>query len=362
MRRLTVATAVLCGTIFAPSASMAQANTGPAPETVTRTNSARASVTGTNATIAQPNSAAQSNSVPAICPPLRQVAKINMVTIRDENRRGVPVLLNGQPKYFLLDTGAAITALFPTSVLSMKLPIKPTAGRVYSVSGGVSSYAAHVNTFSFGNIDFGGGDVMIFPGMIISDTSREYAGLLSPELFWRYDVEMDFARNTLNLFSRDHCDGQVVYWSPASVSVIPIKISDSNLVTLPVKLDGVLMEAVIDTGAPDSVLNLTVAGKSLNVDLNAPEIETIGDGDVVRYRKRFHTMEFEGLVVSQPILSIVPDYMKDAMAKNAPAAQKDKVAGLPDIILGMNVLSKLHIYFATRENRLYVSPAEVIKQ
>ncbi len=40
-------------------------------------------------------------------------------------------------------------------------------------------------------------------------------------MMWNYDVDFDFAVGKFNLFSKDHCDGQVVYWTRSPVAVVP---------------------------------------------------------------------------------------------------------------------------------------------
>ena len=39
-------------------------------------------------------------------------------------------------------------------------------------------------------------------------------GILGLDLLSTGDLELDLAHNKLNLFSRDHCRGKVIYWSP----------------------------------------------------------------------------------------------------------------------------------------------------
>src|SRR5207248_2555444 len=77
------------------------------------------------------------------------------------------------------------------------------------------------------------------------------------------------------------------------------------------------------------------------------------------YRKQFKTLSFEGVTVSNPVMDLMPDEITRIVG-NAPLTgslirQSDR--GLPDAILGMNVLSKAHIYIAYRERKLYIMAA-----
>ena len=46
----------------------------------------------------------------------------------------------------------------------------------------------------------------------------------------RYDVELDFSSDTMNLFSPDHCPGHVVYWKAPVVAAVPISLENWNTV------------------------------------------------------------------------------------------------------------------------------------
>jgi hypothetical protein len=37
---------------------------------------------------------------------------------------------------------------------------------------------------------------------------------------------------------------------------------------------------------------------------------------------------------------------------------REETVGLPDLILGMNVLSQMHVYIAYRERKLYITAAD----
>ncbi len=38
-------------------------------------------------------------------------------------------------------------------------------------------------------------------------------GVIGTDLLGKFDVDLDIAHKKLNLFSPDHCKGQVVYWT-----------------------------------------------------------------------------------------------------------------------------------------------------
>lgn len=54
-------------------------------------------------------------------------------------------------------------------------------------------------------------------------------GLLSTDLFVRYDIDVDFGAGRLNYFFQDHCDGHVAYWPERPVSVARITLEGIHI-------------------------------------------------------------------------------------------------------------------------------------
>jgi hypothetical protein len=175
----------------------------------------------------------------------------------------------------------------------------------------------------------------------------------------QYDADFDFTAKRLNLFAPDHCDGAGLYWQAATVAVVPFGFDASNHITFRVELDGKRLNAMIDTGAADTVLNLTVAQRRFDVDVNAPEVEKIGDlqgGYTANvYRRRFQTLAFEGVTINRPSLVLLPDLVSGPTMPTTGYISEGRA--LPDLIIGMPTLSQLHIYIASKEHKLYITQA-----
>jgi hypothetical protein len=131
-------------------------------------------------------------------------------------------------------------------------------------------------------------------------TGREgreiYDGLFTPEMFYtKADVDLDFGANRFVLVSNDHCPGKVVYWPAEVVATIPFQLDDSNHIVFDAKLDGKTVHATLDTGAYNSTLDLGRAQKQFDVDVNAADVEKLGElmpGKYV-YSRRFKTLDLE---------------------------------------------------------------------
>ncbi len=77
------------------------------------------------------------------------------------------------------------------------------------------------------------------------------------------------------------------------------------------------------------------------------------------YSHAFSSITIEGLTVANPKITVVADRMGARLATNSiRGATQDPYSRASDsLIIGMNVLKKLHIYVAYGEKKLYITPA-----
>jgi hypothetical protein len=77
------------------------------------------------------------------------------------------------------------------------------------------------------------------------------------------------------------------------------------------------------------------------------------------YRRRFNTMSFEGVTVTNPDILMIPDEVSRRMPNTTRTGSLVREAnrGLPDIALGMSVLRNTHMYVAYKERKVYITAA-----
>jgi hypothetical protein len=77
------------------------------------------------------------------------------------------------------------------------------------------------------------------------------------------------------------------------------------------------------------------------------------------YRRRFNSLAFEGVTVSNPMIVIMPNMMGNVNpgAPRTGSIIREDRNGLPNVILGMNVLSEMHLYTGYKERKLYMTAA-----
>ncbi len=279
----------------------------------------------------------------------------------------VPVTLNGTPEKFLLDTGGVASTVSPAVVDALKLGTHGLSRytEVYAADGSMFTRYTTVDRMGIGAVAAPNVKLLVQP-----DSTRvgieNFRGTLAPDMLRNFDLDFDFAGGKLNLFSPDHCKGKVVYWARAYAAVPFSLVRGSEHILVPVTLDGHRFTAVVDTGASDTVLRAGAGRSYFDLDPGEPGIEPMPGASadaLIRYRKRFQRLDLEGISVKNPMIAIMPDDEEKAFWKrHSSKSERDPVYGLqfnPEpIVLGMNVLTKLHLYIAYGEKTLYVTAAD----
>ncbi len=300
------------------------------------------------------------------CGPLKIVASVDLAVAPDERAVFVPVSLQNEKKYMLLDTGGMVSELTPATVASLGLESRRTPTvRFYDVKGNYVDHATIVPNFAIGNLTGHNVDFVVGPDGLFAN-KKDIAGILGPGVLRFYDVAIDFGARTLTLLSQDHCDGKVIYWPTRAVAVVPMQVvKSSGHIVVPVMLDGQALKALVDTGAYNSVLNLAVAEGDFKLSEKQADmipLRRLGDRDnSMVYRHTFKSLSFEGITIANPALDIIPDLAGGQMKQPPPSGTRipdaDVEQALPDMLIGMDILSRLHIYIAYKEQKLYITPA-----
>jgi predicted aspartyl protease len=292
------------------------------------------------------------------CGPLQQLNQIQLQAWSDGRREFIPVSINGTEKLFLFDTGAFVSSMARSTADELKLPVHQGNIILYTTRGEQSRDQTAVRDFTFGKRKASDTE---FPVLSRTDAA---AGLFGLDFVGRYDMDLDFGTDMLRVFSQDHCEGGVLYWQAPAVGIVPMRMLNGHI-TVKVSLDGREIDAIIDTGATDTAMSADTAKFIYRLELGAAGTEVTGDfaGDPNEkvYQHRFDNLAFGDIQVKNAQVAIIPDLMNKRGERQQQAGNRAKLYGdeikLPELIVGMNVLRKLHIYVAFGENRMYVSPA-----
>jgi predicted aspartyl protease len=279
---------------------------------------------------------------PAKCT-LLQAATLNM-TFDSLGRVTVPMTLNGREQTMLVDTGGYVSSIMAQTAQALDLKLKSMAGmKVVMFNGDTIAHYATVDILKLGNMEARRRDFLVFPE---NQSINGVDGTIAPDLLSAYDVEFDFANAKFNLYSHDHCSGQVVYWTQEPAAKVPLTIDSAGHIMAAVQLDGEPIRAAIDTGAWRTTLELEQAqrvfGKKLDSDLKLDPAEP------GFYTYPFKSLTLEGLAVANPDVALV---------SKADAKMFSWRYDGPRLILGMGIVRRLHLYVAYRERMLYATTA-----
>lgn len=260
----------------------------------------------------------------------------------------VPVTINGTQKEFMLDTGGAMTQISAAAAQELKLSITDSDVKMLDLYGNASTKAAKVDSFVLGRLR----DRNTRLPLSTFRGEGRISGILAADYMGKYDIELDFAGGKMNYFSPDHCPGKVVYWPAAAIAVVPILFGDMQHLVLDVSLDSHHLRAMIDTGAPSTTLYKAEAKRVFGLTEDSERFEHI-----------FQKLAFEGLEVGNPHIQIIPDKTgsKDANNDFVTGSRVRRVDDAdptdPVMLIGMNILSKLRLYIAFSERKIYMTPA-----
>jgi hypothetical protein len=292
------------------------------------------------------------------CGPLKQVNSVDLVSA--PNRALVPVSINGIPKLFLLDTGGDVSQINGTVAQELKLPIRDSGVKMLDLYGNASTKMTRVEQFTIGR-QSGDIELQIQPNPNFGMGTR-YVGIFAPDLMARSDVEMDFGTYKMNYFLADHCPGHVVYWPHAALAVVPMRFHQRHI-RLPVKLDGKDLTAEIDTGSTNTNMSAEAAKRLFDIVPETPgNVPLNTRGMAAAFGRVFSSLDFEGVAVKNPHIVIRPDLIgskdpNNGFRTDTRVMKDDDLEDRPDLLIGMDVLKKLHLYFAFGETRIYISEA-----
>jgi predicted aspartyl protease len=263
----------------------------------------------------------------------------------DEYAVTLPVTLDNVPTRMLVDTGGITTTISSDWAIDQRLRRKKLERGAYftDYEGNPLQWFAEIPSVQIGTLHASDVRAIIEPGWL----DKAVVGTLGPDFLMHYEVEVDFAANKFNLFSQDHCPGQVVYWTHDPAAAIPVKIDEAGHVIVDAQLDGHDIKAIVDTGATTSAIKMSGATSLLDLRPTSPGVTKISENSATggNYKYTFKSLSLAGMNFNNPTVVLVGD------------ANPGDEALSRYLLLGGHQLSKLHIFISYKEHMLYATAA-----
>lgn len=282
----------------------------------------------------------------------------------------VPVMIEHQRALMRLDLASAYSIIYekPSKILGLS-PIRLPRGRsaVWVGKAPLEHYASSEN-FALGTIEFKKFDMFIIPDspqhidpdpLVIQPNTD--VGALGMDAFANFDIELDFANHTLNLYSPDHCSGHAVYWTDTYAS-IPLRRDRLGNMYFPMELDGKQLETTLSTDRADTTLRIDARHRYYSFDQQSPGAETqLDSGGNTVSQIRTMALTAKGLNILNARITLIETSKSECqLSMREGALAYTGCLNVFPLHLGMNVLKNLHIYLATKEKVLYFTAAQPV--
>lgn len=271
------------------------------------------------------------------------------------NRPMVSVDINGTPKNFLVDTAGIYSGITNQNADALGLKVRALhASELTLAHGQIPVSVAIAKETKVGHLPLPNMSFLVM-------TAEGDDGILSSDVLHALDVEFDFAAAKLSLFLPAACPATIVHWTKEDHGEVDIdtarhvdtiwgEMKVNWQIFAPAKLDAMDIEVEIDTASPTSSLYLVDVEDMLpkGGDEALKRIDSEPTPKNAVYTYPFHTLTIGDVTVTNPDIKLMA---------NKPAIIGRGKARKPRLILGMNVLNKLHLYISYKNEKIYLTPA-----
>ena len=286
---------------------------------------------------------ARAGDAPATCTYVN-VAELPLRYLGASFQPSVDGFINDAPAPMLIDTGAQKSMLTRRATERLDLVLHMTGTYVNGIGGSSRVYNARIDSLGLGPTR----SRPMTLGVIDETGMRpDFDAIVGADFLFQADVEIALADKQLRFFRPQNCkDSYLGYWGGNIVDVpMTGSFGDSRNPIFTVELNGVKLDAIIDSGATNSFVFVGAARKA-GVDIDSPG--TVKAGDAVgigaerlsQWRAVFKTFAIGGELIRDAELGI----------SATPASGRLQA----DILLGADFLRAHRVLFAMSQKRLYI--------
>lgn len=260
-------------------------------------------------------------------------------------RASVPVSFNGKESRLWLDSGAFFNFMPKAKAVELGLTTEPLPFG-FSVNGIGGSFTPELARVR----DFGIVGVMLHNMEFVVGGSDSGNGYLGANFLGTWDTEFDLAKGTVNLFKESGCNQfNMAYWG-TGMSVGQARLLNGNGETdrhiyVEVVVNGHSLRAVLDSGAPDSVIGRHAA-ENAGIDLNAPQVvASVKMGGVGTHRR-------QSWIARTQTISIGGEEIRNSPIRVIDDAGDDRNH---DMLLGVDFLMAHHVLVSQPQRKMFLT-------
>ncbi len=198
------------------------------------------------------------------------------------------------------------TLIFRSAAARLGLATRPIVRAwVSGVGGDSNAESADVGEFKIGGVTRKNWTMLVAGEQ---DPGDGIAAVLGEDFFQSVDVEFDLAHDTVRLFRPGTCTGAALaYWTSDGVNEVEIEAVNPTRIVVPVRVNGLPIVALFDTGAATSIVNKAIAAR---VGLRPESLGVAAAGKVAGAGKEmidvwigpFESFEIGGAVIKTPAI------------------------------------------------------------
>ena len=249
-------------------------------------------------------------------------------------------------KRFIIDTAASRTAILPKLRAAMPaLPARPAGQPLNGAAGQTKIDLLTLDSISIDGQTSRQVEAVLLPPSPVDALGVD--GVLGTDLFGRYVVEMDMPGRRWDIHGRS---------SPELVAgllpAVPFRLDDELTARVEVRIDGVAVQAVLDTGARGTIMNWAAA-KLLGLTPDSPGLATatpvkgVSQHGTQSFAATFGSLAIGEASVARPALRIA-----DLPVFGVLGFRPDE----PALILGIDMLADRRFVVDYPAKQLHISP------
>lgn len=267
-------------------------------------------------------------------------------------------LIDGTPVSLMLDTGSTYTLLTRSEVQKLGLRLSRTNARSFGVSGESTVSLAEVPDISIGVAH--GKDILI---TVVDDTSAPFSagGVVGTDFLFRADIDLSLAEGKLKFFTAKDCETAFLPRWDGEISQVPMGRGpgEDNRPRITVELNGVKVDALIDSGASMTVVDLRTAAR-LGITPDSPGVvpgrtaSGVGTHPLNSWIAPFASVSIGGETIKNLKLTVA-DLWGAARRDRNDTRSFEMSEAMPHMLLGADFLQAHHVLFAVSQQQFYFS-------